>query len=175
MIELLKGLRANTTNEEGFTLIELMIVVVIIGILAAIALPIFANQQKEAIFASVKSDVKNAATEVTLLEGKGYRIDSGNCDGFGEQGRCEIQVETGTMGSPVRSTATIDAAVSEGNMLSIHRTASSTTMLSNWWLCGFTPGPDSPTRAFGYNPQTGKTYTFESHYDCQDGNFSAAS
>lgn len=48
-------------NEEGFTLIELLVVIVIIGVLAAIALPIFLNQQKAALGAAVKSDLRSAA------------------------------------------------------------------------------------------------------------------
>jgi type IV pilus assembly protein PilA len=49
-------------KESGFTLIELLVVILIIGILAGIAIPIFLNQKKTAVEASMKSDIKNAAT-----------------------------------------------------------------------------------------------------------------
>jgi type IV pilus assembly protein PilA len=51
-------------NQKGFTLVELLIVIAIIGILAAIAIPQFSSYRQKAYMAVTKSDVKNAYTAV---------------------------------------------------------------------------------------------------------------
>src|SRR5204863_8687988 len=52
----------NDVKARGCTLIELLIVVVIIGILAAFAIPKVANTKQKAYVAAMKSDLKNLAT-----------------------------------------------------------------------------------------------------------------
>lgn len=63
---------AGIRKSQGFTLIEVMVVVVILGILAAFIVPKIIGRPDEAKVAKVKSDVRALQTALDL-----YRLDNG--------------------------------------------------------------------------------------------------
>ncbi len=70
---MIKAIRRGLNKDEGFTLIELMVVVMIIAVLIAIAIPSFLGFRKSAQDRSAQSEVRNV-----LLSEKAYWLDNGD-------------------------------------------------------------------------------------------------
>jgi type IV pilus assembly protein PilA len=91
-------------GQRGFTLVELLVVVLIIGILAAVALPTFLGQRDKGFDADAKSNARNVQTLVEscgLSQAGNYKL-------------CDTALEIGGFAAVIGTTAGKVTIVSSG-------------------------------------------------------------
>ena len=105
----------NIRNEEGFTLVELLVVVVILVALAAIAVPIFLNQANKAKDAAAQSNLGAIASVIQNGFSTGATVTNaaGVISYDGATGKQTIQLGAATVGSltnPIGGASPVDGS-----------------------------------------------------------------
>jgi type IV pilus assembly protein PilA len=122
---MLKKIREKMQDDQGFTLIELMVVVLIIAILIAIAIPTFLGLRKRAQDRAAQSNLRNGLTAA-----KAFYTDAETYTGFNAvQGKLiEPSLTWADGGAASLNTVHIKGIPANGQELVLTTTSASTTV-----------------------------------------------
>lgn len=164
-------------NQQGFTLIELVVVIAILAILAAFALPRFAQLSEQAHNSSVKGTAGALSASVALVKAQwvtnGFSGEQDDIEGFGND-NIDVSdegwpVSTNGANNPANMDADICVDLWEQLMQSNAPTVASSGTTTDYVASTATNGctftylldgeTDASAKAIGYNAETGEITT----------------
>jgi type IV pilus assembly protein PilA len=135
----LNRMKQRGQEDRGFTMIELLVVVVIIGILVAIAVPVYLNYRKGAANKSAASDVRGAITAIEQ-----YYTENGNSYPPDAGGTTDFTIGSGAGAQKI--------TVSPNNTIAYVNDTDTSTGATNYHICGMNSDGE---QVYVYNSKNG--------------------